>query len=210
MYKCLFLTTSKDFGINVKMAWKASQHLFSLWYSVDALHLSLQALLSSLLSLSAREMLGIPGTVCSSFLSSLLSCSPFSPLTPLFSQLSPLASWCTLFVSHLCSPLPHYCKLHAPVLNLNKKKKKYWWSIDPLWFLSHMHTTYTLTTYMWYLASSESDMLPRLLEATWHLKGFIWLPSALLTREHFFFPLVGELLNLVEVMVTVLWMIPTW
>lgn len=61
------------------MTWKASQHLLSLWYSVDALHLSLQPLLCSVLSLSAREVLGILGIVCSSFLSSLLSCSPHCP-----------------------------------------------------------------------------------------------------------------------------------
>lgn len=87
-YTCLFLTSSKDFGIDVKMTWKASKHLFSLWYSVGALHLTLQPLLSSLLSLPARGTFGIPGIVCSSFLSSLLSCfSCFSLLLTLSNYL---------------------------------------------------------------------------------------------------------------------------
>lgn len=76
------------------MTRKASQHLFSLWYSVDALQLSLQPLLSSLLSLSAREVLGILGIVCSSFLPSLLSHSTLfsrSPLPTLFTYLLSLA-----------------------------------------------------------------------------------------------------------------------
>ncbi len=42
---------------------------------------------SSLLSLSAREVLGILGIVCSSFLSSLLSCSSLFFLTPLLHTL---------------------------------------------------------------------------------------------------------------------------
>lgn len=145
------------------MTWKASLLLFSLWYSVDALHLSLQPLLSSLLSLSAREVLGILGIVCSSFLPSLLSRSTlfshslpstlFSPISSClldilcFSPLLPSSSFSSLFF-HVFRPslLLFSFPFSWNIFRLCSHCFCQWLSID-LWLLFY-DADYTCTSHI--------------------------------------------------------------
>lgn len=137
-YTCLFLTISKDFGINVKMKSLLAFILSLVFCGCSPSFTATPPLLSSF-SLGQRS--AWYSRDCLLFFplqSTLLLFSYFPHFSFLYSlHLSSLASWCTLFVSHFCSPLPRIYILSSPVLiSLRKYLNPPPISLDDLAFIS--------------------------------------------------------------------------